>query len=222
MRVVAGVLTRNAASFGRREMLRDTVESLGEADSVIVVDNGSDDGSQYWCRDEFDAFMYRPSDGVTTCGRGMNILGAHCRIDADVVVLTSDDMIWRAGWRQVVESFWSEAGNDVILLCGLLEGEYPWNSVIGSYESGGVTGLMRECVPGSGWTFRASSWDHITPIGEQHGHDDVPACQRFRDDGLLMVAVDIATHVGEESSTWGNESHRYVRPLATSVNVTRL
>jgi hypothetical protein len=31
---------------------------------------------------------------------------------------------------------------------------------------------------------------------------------------MLLVAVDIADHLGEELSTWGNKSSRWASPLA--------
>jgi glycosyltransferase involved in cell wall biosynthesis len=72
VKVVAVVLTHQAVTFDRLTMLSDTVQSLREADEVLIVDNGSTDGSAVRVED-LGGFAYRPADGVSTCGRGMNI-----------------------------------------------------------------------------------------------------------------------------------------------------
>lgn len=212
MKIVAGVLTRNAITYGRCDMALTAVASLADADDVILLDNGSDDGSADWVRN-LGGVAYTAADGVTTCGRGMNLLADLCVPHGDVVVLTSDDMHWRSGWRSIVEDFWTHADPSVALLCGLLEPAYPWSGVLGAYSAGDVTGLTRACVPGSGWTFRSTDWPSIGPVPEFPGEDDVPACARLHAAGRLLVAIDIADHVGEHHSTWGNESHRFAKPL---------
>ena len=214
MKVVAGMLTHNAVRYGRMELARDCARSLAaEADELIVVDNGSTDTTSKWV-EVIGGLVYQPDDGVTTCGRGMNVLGSACAARGDIVVLTSDDMFWRPGWRAAVEAFWAEANEKVALLCGLQEPDYPWSSPVGTYEAGGVKGLLRPSVPGSGWTFRSTDWfTTIGPVPETVGHDDVPTCQRLVAAGRLLVAVDLADHRGEELSTWGNGSHRFAKLL---------
>lgn len=223
MKIVAGMLTFNAVTHGRLDFAKETVGSLAsEADEVIVWDNGSTDGTEDWVA-EIGGHVYDSPDGVTTCGRGMNMLGSACSARGDLVVLTSDDTVWRPGWRAVLEAFWTDAHPKVALLCGLLEPDYPWSTPVGAYTSGGVTGLLRPSVPGSGWTFRSADWPDIGPVPETYGRDDVPTCQRLVTEGRLLVAVDIADHVGEGASTWGNQSHTYARPLDTQgVMVTTL
>lgn len=223
MKIVAGVLTHNAVSTGRLELAKDCVRSLAaEADEVIVWDNGSTDETTKWV-EVIGGHLYLPDDGVTTCGRGMNMLGSACAARGDIVVLTSDDMFWRPGWRKVVEDFWTGAPDAVKILCGLMEAEYPWSVPVGKITVNGVTGLLRPCVPGSGWTFRATDWPTIGPVPEEKGHDDVPTCQRLVAEGNVLVAVDIADHPGEHVSTWGNVSHKYAQPLSCDTSdVTRI
>lgn len=212
MRVGAGVLTRNAITHDRQQLTERALASLVEADTVVLVDNGSDDGSADWAA-TLGAHLHRPADGNTTCGRGMNVLADLLVDDVDVMVLTSDDMSWRPGWRHVVETFWTHADPQVAILCGLLEPHYPWSPPTGTYSAGGVHGITRTCVPGSGWTLRSSDWPTIGPVPEMPGEDDVPTCARLHAAGRLLVAVDIADHLAEHASTWGNQSHRFARPL---------
>ena len=212
MRVGAGVLTRNAITHERQQLTQRAMASLAEADTVVLVDNGSDDGSADWAA-TLGAHLHRSADNNTTCGRGMNVLANLLVDDVDVMVLTSDDMSWRPGWRTVVEQFWTHAAENVAILCGLLEPAYPWSTVTGTYQAGDITGLTRVCVPGSGWTLRSSDWPSIGPVPETPGEDDVPTCARLHAAGRLLVAVDIADHVGEYQSTWGNQSHHFAKPL---------
>jgi hypothetical protein len=213
VKVVAGMLTFNAATYGRLDLARECARSLAaEADELIVWDNGSTDATAAWVT-SIGGHTYDSPDGVTTCGRGMNMLGSACAARGDLVVLTSDDMFWRPGWRAVLEDFWTHANDKVALFCGLLEPDYPWSPPVGRYTAGSVTGLLRPSVPGSGWTFRAADWPEIGPVPETAGHDDVPTCQRLVSAGRLLVAADLAEHRGEDLSTWGNDSAAYAKPL---------
>lgn len=213
MKVVAGVLTHNAITNGRMDMLKQCVKSLAaEADEVIVVDNGSSDGTADWVA-SIGGFAYEPDDGVTTCGRGMNMVASACAARGDIVVCTTEDTYWRPGWRAVVEPFWVEAPEAIKILCGQLEPQYPWSVPVGKVTVNGVTGLLRPTVPGPGWTFRSTDWPTIGPVPETHGHDDVPTCLRLVAAGFVLVAVDLLDHVGEGQSTWGNASHQYATPL---------
>ena len=215
MKIVAGMLTFNAVTHDRLDLAKTTVRSLAaEADEVIVWDNGSSDGTEEWVR-AIGGHLYASPDGVTTCGRGMNMLGSACAARGDLVVLTSDDMLWRPGWRAVLEAFWAEAHDKVAIFCGLLEPDYPWSTPVGAITVNEVTGLLRPSVPGSGWTFRSADWPTIGPVPETYGRDDVPTCQRLVAEGWVLVAADLAEHLGERASTWGNASHQYAKPLDT-------
>lgn len=216
MKVVAGMLTHNAISTGRLDLAKQTAWSLAsEADELLVLDNASTDGTADWVR-SIGGYCYQPDDGNHTTGRGMNHLATACARRGDIIVPTADDMIWRPGWRAVVEEFWEGADPKVAILCGLLEPEYPWSVPMGGITVGGVKALLRPTVPGGGWTLRAADWlSHIGPIPEIKGHDDVPTCRRLVDQGYLLAACDLADHAGENLSTWGNSSARYAKPLDT-------
>jgi glycosyltransferase involved in cell wall biosynthesis len=131
VKVVAIVLTHQAVTFDRLTMLSDTVQSLREADEVLIVDNGSTDGSAVRVED-LGGFAYRPADGVSTCGRGMNVCITAAAKRGDVVVFSNDDIVWRAGWRAQLEAFWVGAPEDVKIVSGLLEIDYPWNKPRGT------------------------------------------------------------------------------------------
>ena len=212
MKVVAAVLTHNAITYGRTDLLSEAAQSLSEADEVLVVDNGSTDGSEVFVAG-LGGSVYRPSDGVSTCGRGMNICITAAAGRGDLVVFSNDDIVWRPGWRTQLEAFWSQAPEDIMIVSGLLEIDYPWNTPLGTVDAGGVRGLVRETVPGGAWTLRSADWPRIGPVPEKRGWDDVPTCKRLGRDGFRVVALDLCVHAGEGSSTWGNKSAAFGQPL---------
>lgn len=216
MKIVAGMLIHNAITHDRLEIAKEAVWSLAsEADEVIVWDNGSTDGTQDWVA-SIGGHCDVPADGNTTGGRGMNNVATAAAKRGDIVVLTADDMIWRPGWRSVVEEFWSHVDRKVAIFCGLLEPEYPWSVPEGGIRVNTVHALIRPTVPGSAWTFRSRDWfEAIGPVPEVKGHDDVPTCKRLVDRNWLLCAADLAEHRGEDRSVWGNKSYQYARPLNT-------
>jgi hypothetical protein len=212
VKFVAVVLTHNAQTHNRLEMLSEAATSLSEADEVLIVDNGSSDGSDGLV-ERLGGSCYRPADGVSTCGRGMNICITAAAKRGDIVVFSNDDIIWRPGWRDKLERFWNDCPPEVAIVAGLLEEDYFWNQPRGVIEVDGVRGLWRETVPGGAWTLRAAEWPQIGPVPEKKGWDDVPTCRRLNANGRKCVALDLADHAGVDSSTWGNGSKKFEKPL---------
>jgi hypothetical protein len=205
MKVVAAVLTFNALSTGRDVLLRRCARSLGDADEVLIVDNASTDG-------ESDAWVRSLGGWVNpgtnhNCARGTNLCAAAAvNRDADLVVLSDDDMHWRTGWRRTLEAFWTVAWDDFWLAGCHLEPEYPWNQIEGVADVGGVPALVRSSTGAASWTFPAVRWAQIGPISDQmQGVGDVPACQSIINRGGRIAQLDLADHLGEVS-TWGNKT----------------
>lgn len=199
MRVAAAVLTFNPTHFGRLELLEQTIASLREADSVFLIDNGSTDGTDL-------PTSYRNPSTNTNCAHGTNV---QARVlagsQADICVLSDDDMLWRPGWRDRLEAWWQSAPGDVLLTGCHIEPEFPWNEITGVIE-GSERALKRKSTGAASWTMRRSAIPQIFPIPEkQQGHGDVPACERIIGMGYHIAQLDLAEHVGTES-TWGNRT----------------
>jgi glycosyltransferase involved in cell wall biosynthesis len=215
VKVVAWTFTQNAYKHGRDGWLRQVVDALAEADEVLVFDHQSDDGSDELVA-ELGGVRWVHEDGNGTIGRAMN-LGNQAAVDAagpdGIAVTAADDILWRPGWREKVEAFWSEAPEDVGILCGLLEPYFGWAKPIERVEYGGVAGLSRPTVPSSAWTFRASLWDRMPPANEVAPSHDMPICHSLAGSGYRLVGVDLAENLGAFKSTWGNRSYEGAVPL---------
>ena len=209
MKVVGWTFTQDAFTHGRDDWFRQAVDALGEADEVLVFDHQSEDGSDELVR-ELGGTCWTHDDGNRTIGRAMN-LGHQAAADAagpdGIVVTAQDDIVWRPGWREKVEAFWSDAPLDIGILCGLLEPNFPWAAPLERVEHGGVAGLSRLTVPGSAWAYRGAMWQVMRWANEVAPSHDMPICNRVRDAGFRLVGADLADNLGAHRSTWGNASY---------------
>lgn len=199
MKVAACILTFNPVEFGRLDMLKAARESLDEADEVYLVDNGSTDGFDW-------PVSHRNESGLTTSGMGTNLCArVLAATDADICVLSDDDIFWRPGWRDTLEQWWAGAPDHVWLTGCHIEPVYPWNGEPKPVMFGGVRGLRRESTGAATWSFRRSDFSKIFPIPQQvQGWGDVPACDRIDELGGWVCQLDLADHAGADASTWGN------------------
>lgn len=199
MKVAACILTFNPVEFGRLDMLKAARESLDGADEVYLVDNGSTDGFDW-------PVSHRNESGLTTSGMGTNLCArVLAATDADICVLSDDDIFWRPGWRDTLEQWWAGAPDHVWLTGCHIEPVYPWNGEPKPVMFGGVRGLRRESTGAATWSFRRSDFSKIFPIPQQvQGWGDVPACDRIDELGGWVCQLDLADHAGADASTWGN------------------
>ena len=91
------ILTWNAVAYTRRclEALREGTDH--PAWRMIVVDNGSTDGTVEWLRQQDDVTLF---ENGTNLGftRGVNIGLRACRPDEDVVLMNNDLVVTDPGW----------------------------------------------------------------------------------------------------------------------------
>jgi hypothetical protein len=220
MKVSVVVRTWNPVSTGRQDLLLRTMCSLaktgslkGHSVSLALIDNGSDDGvSDPWldnvvARGHFDV-VYRDGagDGRGFPGRGVNrAVERALRDGPDLVCFSDDDMEWSPGWLVPVIRFFEESPPDLVLLSGLLEPLWNWNTPRDAVESGGVRVVVRDTVPGASWMFRAADWLRIGPVAPDHTHD-IAGCSHLRKQNLRMAALDLANHIGAGRSTLGHST----------------
>lgn len=214
MRFAVGILTHDMFRTGRAELFQRTLASLNGSNEDIefyVVSNGSTDETDDYVRGLGGTILHDP---ISTCGHGMNAtLSILAASGADVCVFSNDDIGWKRTALTKLGAFWEAAPADILIASGLQQDVYPWSTPRERIEYGGVVGLVRDSVPGGAWTLRASDWPKIRPVPEAPGWDDVPTCDRLRRKGYRVCALDLAEHLGEDLSTWGNDSARHGTPL---------
>lgn len=202
--ISAAVLTWNPVKHSRVLLLADTVASLqAEAHRVRLVDNGSMPPVpyEYW---PHETIVYNDTWN-TTSGYGTWLAMQTAAADHDgICVVSDDDMYWRPGWAQRLADWWAEAPDNVLLTGCHLEPEYHWNTI----TAHGPGWLERESTGAASWSFRSTDLPRLhelirpIPITRQ-GVWDVPVCQTIRRHGYRIAQLDLADHVGEQS-TWGN------------------
>jgi glycosyltransferase involved in cell wall biosynthesis len=225
VKIAAAVLTFQAVTHDRVDLLLDTLDSLDEADELLVVDNGSTDGSQDLVH---DLGGYVNDAPLTTSGHGTNLQARLlAATDADICVLSDDDMHWRPGWSDRLRSWWADAPDDVALTGCHIEPLFPWNKVHGTITRGGIPALVRASTGAASWSYRARHYDDIFgPAGipqQVQGHGDVPACDRIHDRGFRICQIDLADHRGHERSTWGNRTiERYGWDVQPAIDLLKV
>lgn len=210
------MLTWNIFKTGRDVMFRDSLASINRAGvpyKASLVTNGSTD---------------RTSDLVISMGgivddanpamwwgmeRAIVEAANKCSDPNDIILFTADDIVYDKGWGEKLTAFWEAAPKDAGVATLFLENCWEWNKVIGSGEYGGVRWIERTSTPGSCWSFPLRNLQYILPVGHKSPGEDLVVCKRLREKGLRMFQLDLATHVGEERSAWGNKSHTHATPL---------
>ena len=214
MKLSVGLWTWNVLSTGRREFLERTLKSLdagGGAFDLHLVDGGSTDGSADLVREMGGTVNVEPNK---TVGRSMNLVGGLCYADSpDVILLTADDYEYKPGWLAALSAFWQSAPPEIALASCNVEPLYAWNQVRAAKDIGGVRALYRDSLPGSNWSFRAADWLNIYPVKEITGGEDFAVIQKLAKQNRAFVALDLAAHIGETQSAWGNKSYLQAQPL---------
>ena len=218
MKLAVGILGHNQLVNKRAGLFTDCLNSVRAAnpDVLVVADNGSNDGTAERLAElpEFVGFPRIPGfPPGNTCGYGMNKLAFLLEEQADIVVLSNDDIVWKPDAFDVLKEVWSEPVGSLTILSGLLEptfaipGKRPWNEPIKTVEHADHKILLRRSVPGGAWSYQSADTHLIFPVSTFPGVDDVPACHKLVENGFAVGCLDLAENAGVDSSTWGNASH---------------
>lgn len=209
-----GLQTWNMFATGREEMFWKTYNSIVnepyEHYTLDITTNCSTDSTDK---------VVRKLGGIVNndvCqmwwGMEMAILAA-AEHKPDIILFTADDIEYYPGWMEKLLAFWREAPDDLVLLTLFIEPEWDWNIPTGTIDAGGMRAITRASTPGACWSFRASDLDKVLPTGRRSPGEDLDVCERLRKAGYRMAQVDLADHIGEKQSAWGNQSWRTARPI---------
>jgi len=83
------------------------MDSMSEADMIIVTDTGSTDGTVSKLRDK-GAIVYIDEIKPWRFDKARNVSLAHVPGDADICVCTDLDEVFEPGWRKKLEETWSD------------------------------------------------------------------------------------------------------------------
>jgi hypothetical protein len=213
MRIAACVLTYNLFDTERKDLFEQTVDTLKSGGvELFVVDNGSVDGTAKLVDRATDWKPYLSTISNTTSGSGT---WTCCRLlagsEADICVVSDDDMCWKPGFADELEAWWSAAPGPLTITGGHLEPEFFWNEILARPTYGKVPGLVRTSTGAASWTFRKEHFARLAlvaaglPINRQ-GHWDVPMCNGLREQNWQIGQIDLATHAGQGRSSWGNQT----------------
>ena len=114
MKIVVYGICKNEEKFARRWM-----QSMSEADEVIVLDTGSDDQTVSFLREAGAKVVTEeisPWRFDTARNRSLDLVPE----DADICVCTDLDEVFQPGWRKLLEDAWEEG-------CSQASYRYTWN-----------------------------------------------------------------------------------------------
>lgn len=223
--VAVAVMTYNAIVNLRQQLMEQTVESACKAflgSPVGVFDNGSADGTA-------DIVVERGGKGVRihplvrdgdphpdnhTPGAGRRrLLSRVAQLRPNIFVLSDDDMVWSLEARDKLRRFWFSAPDDIVIVSGLLEPVWHWNTPRETVEYGGVKALVRDSAPGCAWTFRAEHLSLLLGLIKPQFGYDYEVCKELLAMGKRVAQMDLAEHAGWEHSTHGNRADQDAKPL---------
>lgn len=208
MNVVVAMIT-----FRRPHLLRRTLASLDNTDlpfTLCLMDNGSQDAETHSIVSGRGGFTSAFPHSVGFA-KNMVMTVALAR-KPDLVLLSDDDYEYRAGWLETLTAFWRgimggyqwrAPHHDIIIAGTTIEPVYRWNAVTGSIEGNGVRALVRESVPGGGWSFPARHWPLIAPFPDQTQNEDTALVRLLARRGWRFAALNLAQHIGEGQSIAG-------------------
>jgi hypothetical protein len=240
MHTVVGVTTHNPVASMRLDLLERTVRSIEQAFPTAVLcllSNGSTDGSEEVIKEicgelwnltfkhgssGWDGYGYEEHTWSPGAGRSrlLAFMRFSLRKRSAVFVWSDDDMQWRKGSQEVFERFWkcntfANPPSNIVVVSGLLEPVWHWNTPRETVAQHGVQVLVRDSVPGAAFSFI----DHcmVPPRGrdeETFGYDH-KICKRLIKNGYRVAQIDLAEHIGWGRSTHGNSAIEHVetKPL---------
>lgn len=202
MKTIAAIQAWNNFEFDRVECLRRTHASLQNQCEVLLFDNASRDGTRELV-EQMGGRSLENTNGTWGAAMDLKVQEAILR-GADIVIASDDDIEWFPGAVKRLEDFWRNAPQDLVLVSGMMEPVWPWNTVLGVLDAGAERALIRTSAPGGGWSFRASSWPTIQPLLKHVQECDYRTCEALLAQGYRVGQLHLTNNLGVGKTTWNN------------------
>ena len=208
LKIVVYAIAKNEAQFARRWM-----ESMGEADEIVVLDTGSTDGTPALLRElgaQVTEETITPWRFDTARNRSLELVDE----DADICVCTDLDEVFHPGWRALLEKAWRPGYSQAVY-------RYTWNfrpdgseGVVFWYEKIHArhgfcwTHPVHEVLT---WVGKGKPGPRVTVEGIQLDHLADPTKSRAQYLGLLELSVKEAPDDDRNVHYLGREYFFYRR-----------
>ena len=208
LKIVVYAIAKNEAQFARRWM-----ESMGEADEIVVLDTGSTDGTPALLRElgaQVTEETITPWRFDTARNRSLELVDE----DADICVCTDLDEVFHPGWRALLEKAWRPGYSQAVY-------RYTWNfrpdgseGVVFWYEKIHArhgfcwTHPVHEILT---WVGKGKPGPRVTVEGMQLDHLADPTKSRAQYLGLLELSVKEAPDDDRNVHYLGREYFFYRR-----------
>lgn len=203
----------NGSSDGTWDVLRETCGRENASRWLMCNRVGDDSAVPGAGRNALVRIMSVGDDIVAFAEEDQIRWGRSVHSVPEIIVLSDDDMVWHEGAEDQLARFFAAAPEDVVLVTGFVEPDFPHATPREAVEYGGVRGVMRDNAPGCAWAFRPSFWREYGPIPEILIGCDSRTCDRVKSDGKRMVALRLADHAGLGRSSLGNSLGKMFPPL---------
>jgi hypothetical protein len=204
-------------SFNRAAAVRRSIEALGETHQIVIVDNGSVDGTPS-IEDEFPAVRFRRLPRNFGLTKALNI-GLRVAEGEYILCLHDDARISGEGVTKLAD--YLEAHPEVGAVCPLLTDEsgtpVPQARALPSPGApdpplqpvpGGSDEPAVECAIGAVFMFRQFVLHSLRQIDERYGNygSDIELCAQLRRAGKKIVVLRSVTaiHESEPSPMYSN------------------
>lgn len=208
LKIVVYAIAKNEAQFARRWM-----ESMGEADEIVVLDTGSTDGTPALLRElgaQVTEETITPWRFDAARNRSLELVDE----DADICVCTDLDEVFHPGWRALLEKAWRPGYSQAVY-------RYTWNfrpdgseGVVFWYEKIHArhgfcwTHPVHEVLT---WVGKGKPGPRVTVEGIQLDHLADPTKSRAQYLGLLELSVKEAPDDDRNVHYLGREYFFYRR-----------
>ena len=187
MKISVYAICKNEAQFVRRWM-----DSMSEADEIVVLDTGSEDGTADKLRSlgaQVTTEQILPWRFDTARNRSLSLVST----DTDICVCTDLDEVFRPGWRRALEQAW---------IPGTQQARYRYTWSFRADGSEGVVFWYEKIHSRSGWqwahpvheilrrTDGAQNWNIVFADGVQLDHHPDSTKSRAQYLPLLELAVE--------------------------------